>query len=1017
MVRYQIALSACELSMEDDPLREPPRHFTLRHEQYEDDFDFTTLFYDCFWDPVDQRKAILIGPPGLNLPIDLELEVKSYPSGATCELRRLGTCSLTHSCEVPPGTYALVFKTKTKEFYIAIQPNHTGLFQDRRVITTISKDNDLQWIEDWATFYKHKHGCNGVLLYDNNSNHYSVEEIYRRLDLLELTVVILKWPFAYGVADWRKAISYGTTDSRYCQQGMLEHARYRFLANAKSVLNADIDELVITENGSSVFELAERSPTGYLEFGGKWVENHRISCRAATNLVPRHKDYGFISQVGLEGCRPKWVVVPAKVPCEAQWHVHRLLGMNSSHADEGIELRHFKAINTGWKPDELGSFQLRTESPTAHPEELYMDLGLRGALEDVFASEEVTLPEIKLAVPPLWAAYRLRRRGARYAEAKSWSEGIEAVESALKLIPNHPGFHLYLAQLHTKAGDSMAAAKHIAEANALREKDPWFHFQKGYWCFEGGLMQARNCFERAIAIDPSFTLPYHALAEQEQLSGRPAKALAILQKSVANSPNDAVSHALLAREFERRGRKSDALKSCEAAITHDAANPHFQCLRASMLRQLGRLAEAEEILRKGIAEDSLLLRMTRRENRWSATTAGVERRFYDESSEHKLHTELVYVLLQKRDLPSAESAARQLLSLTRTASSGYRLLGQVLVMQGKKEEAKEILARGISIASRQVARPILNSETQSRWEKGGVSRADQMAQLLRLADRKDEAIVLLKGALSAAPDSTLLHLRLAELLGETDDLEGAVEILLAGIARKPEEAALHAKLSVVLADRDLEGAIEAARTAVAIESDNPVLGKRLAKFLMEAGQHKEAERVLLSSLAIEPHDGELQFRLSKVLQQQQQLEAALDPARRAIELAPQNANYRDHLAALLVQQDHMEEAEAILRQALEDSVQNGAIHYRLSRLLQKRGCLEDALAAASAAVRLEPDKTFVRRHLAALLNEAGRDHEAESVLKGAPEIEPTKPRSSRVLWSRYLPALTRKITGIQSADT
>jgi hypothetical protein len=75
--------------------------------------------------------------------------------------------------------------------------------------------------------------------------------------------VVVDWPFLYDIQDH----SYPEfTD--FCQYGVLEHARHRFLAEARAVVNADIDEFPITKRGELLFDIALRSGTGYLKYGG-----------------------------------------------------------------------------------------------------------------------------------------------------------------------------------------------------------------------------------------------------------------------------------------------------------------------------------------------------------------------------------------------------------------------------------------------------------------------------------------------------------------------------------------------------------------------------------------------------------------------------------------------------------------------------------------------------------------------------------------------------------------------------
>jgi hypothetical protein len=92
----------------------------------------------------------------------------------------------------------------------------------------------------------------------------------------ELTVLydcfaaaVLSWPFKFGPQAGAGQVS----DSDFSQYAILEHARHRFLALAEAVINADVDELMITRSRASIFDLAARSATGYLKFAGIMIEH------------------------------------------------------------------------------------------------------------------------------------------------------------------------------------------------------------------------------------------------------------------------------------------------------------------------------------------------------------------------------------------------------------------------------------------------------------------------------------------------------------------------------------------------------------------------------------------------------------------------------------------------------------------------------------------------------------------------------------------------------------------------
>jgi hypothetical protein len=384
--------------------------------------------------------------------------------------------------------------------------------------------------------------------------------------------VVLSWPFKYGVPDWRLPLSYGFVDSLYCQTGMLEHARHRFLTHAGSVLNTDIDELVITEGGSTIFELVENSTTGLLVLDGVWVENYPPGRKGASRKPPRHRDFVCVSSADQAGCETKWAVVPSWVPHAAQWHVHRIFGMSPSESRQVAAMRHFKAINTDWTVDRNRSQDLRTSTGTIDPQCLRIDVGLQEALARVFTEESDRIPAT--AEPrPVRSAHVWRVRAAQLASERRLREAIEAMQAALGLMPEHPGFRLFLARLQEQEKNEGAARTLRAEAGALRVRDPWYHLQCGRWLQdEGNLLAAQRCFAKAIEIDPKFTPAYHELARNLshcRYYGRPSKPEEILGTRVRCVPDDAVTRALLAQGLERKGRPHDALIHVKVAIELD----------------------------------------------------------------------------------------------------------------------------------------------------------------------------------------------------------------------------------------------------------------------------------------------------------------------------------------------------------------------------------------------------------------------------------------------------------------
>ena len=336
-------LSALELEPTSQLRRDQPRPQHLRQETYESEFDFCTIFYDCFRS-INRRYVILIGPPLFNLASHVVPRIVSAFNITKPSLGTLRPLKLHDQIWLRTETARAVLAPGLfRQDVIQVQPNRSRQFERRKVLLTKSKDNDLVWIKDWVHFFAANHGTNAVLLYDNASTNYEpgkVQEVISKVEGIDVACVV-EWPFKFGPQGGPHDI----WDSDFCQYAILEHARHRFLASAESVISADIDELVITEDGGSLHDLVRGSRTGYLEYRGHWIENASL----AKDAIRRHAHFIFRSAVSDAPAEPKWTVMPQRCSAESQWAIHYVTGMEPDARSSSVSTRHFKAINTNWR--------------------------------------------------------------------------------------------------------------------------------------------------------------------------------------------------------------------------------------------------------------------------------------------------------------------------------------------------------------------------------------------------------------------------------------------------------------------------------------------------------------------------------------------------------------------------------------------------------------------------------------------------------------------------------------------
>ena len=364
--------------------REPTRPAALRDDKFDAQFDATTLFFDAF--QCGDGRVVLLGPPLFNLaPAFAAMRIQALPSQALCafEIRHLDR-HMQIWVSAPPATDRLRFSGPLGEFEVAVAPAVPSPFRGRRVIFTLSKDNEIEWIRDWIRFNRDIHGADAVLIYDNDSSRYTAAELLAAVRSVGgiAAAAVVHWPFRYGP---QGTLARGLWDSDFCQLGAWEHARRRFLGDARSAMNSDIDELVLCEESASIFDRAERSRFGIVRYAGRWVVATETRDRGR---LPRHRDFDIALRPQMQrtrlllkrdvvACFPKWTLVPGRVPERTQWKVHTIGGwLPARLKTRDASFRHFREIGGNWKYE-------RTVRESFDPARHVKDDALRRALDRV----------------------------------------------------------------------------------------------------------------------------------------------------------------------------------------------------------------------------------------------------------------------------------------------------------------------------------------------------------------------------------------------------------------------------------------------------------------------------------------------------------------------------------------------------------------------------------------------------------------------------------------------------------
>jgi hypothetical protein len=366
--------------------REPTRPLAYRDETFRRNFDATTLFFDAF--EIAPGEIVLLGPPFLNLSDEVR-RTEFFAGSGFCKAR---VRSLDRHAQIwveaPPNASRLLGRGPLGDFVVDVAPPGASIFHGRRVIFTASKNNRIEWILDWARFNRDIHGADAILIYDNASTNYDAATLSRALSGLKgiSCSAVVEWPFKFGPQGLDAKRFW---DSDFCQLGAWEHARWRFLQGARSAMNSDIDELVLSHDRTSVFEAAEKSLAGLVRYYGYWIvgiDGRTPAPREERHA--RHRDHDVLLRPVAERssfafrrpnrCATKWTVAPARCPPAAQWKVHTIGGWwASTLTSPGFSLRHFREIGDNWKYKRTNNYE-RFDS-TRHED----DSALRAACQRV----------------------------------------------------------------------------------------------------------------------------------------------------------------------------------------------------------------------------------------------------------------------------------------------------------------------------------------------------------------------------------------------------------------------------------------------------------------------------------------------------------------------------------------------------------------------------------------------------------------------------------------------------------
>lgn len=321
-------------------------------------FDYKTIFYDAF--PLPNGSIRLSGPPLANLMGEVS-QGRFLVDGrqATADLKDIDRQQLSVLETRNESHSRLSFRSDRLSAEINISANETNVFAGRTVLVTMSQNNRLEWVKDWIEYYTRFHGVDAVLFYDNNSTEYSPDKVSRTIASVSGIKIsrVISWPFKYGPhAEKPRIRAY----ANYSQLAALNHAKDRFLGKAKTVINCDIDELIVPPPNETLQDVLDAQKSGILLIPGRWIESTAdkppVDCSFEDFF---HTAASRENPVGMK----KWVIAPTRLPSDAIWAVHDIYNVHPVKVScPRVYYLHFRGISTNWREARAGEKDIKPDA-------------------------------------------------------------------------------------------------------------------------------------------------------------------------------------------------------------------------------------------------------------------------------------------------------------------------------------------------------------------------------------------------------------------------------------------------------------------------------------------------------------------------------------------------------------------------------------------------------------------------------------------------------------------------------
>jgi tetratricopeptide (TPR) repeat protein len=449
------------------------------------------------------------------------------------------------------------------------------------------------------------------------------------------------------------------------------------------------------------------------------------------------------------------------------------------------------------------------------------------------------------------------------------------------------------------------------------------------------------------------------LAALAQLDGRPADALAIIDRAVAIEPNNSSALAAKSELLRQQNNLDEAVKVADAAVAANSQSAEAQLVRGRVLRAKGSVEKAEEAFnealrlnpRAGAARVELAqLRIGSRAND-AVAVAEEAAKANPENLDARMT--LARALTQKREFDKAQVILDELVRTAPRMPAVHAQMGALLTVKRDLPGARAAFNRALELD------PV---------------RLEALAGLTALdmaAGQRDAALARVDAALARAPKNTGLLVLAANAHASSRNFSRAEQLAIAAVEADPNALAAYSLLGrVYLAEKKLDAA-RGQFEKIAARQDRPVAALTVIGTIdMLQNRNAEAQQTFERVLKLDPKAGVAANNLSWLyLEYGGSVDLALHLAEVAKTALPDSPEVNDTLGWAHYKKGSMLDAISALRRSLELDPKSATTIYHLALAYEKSGDVREARAIMTRYLQIDPTSersADVRRRLQAL---------------------------------------------------